>query len=101
MIQNYSCSPGVYYVRLTWNKPIYIPEMYLLYYSCISSTGVYYCLNNKLEIRDSAATSVTVYELDPEMICFMTIFAVYNPASIDLGLTITTETLPELQDNGK
>ena len=101
MIQNYSYSPGVYYVQLMWNSPKYNPEKYLLQYSCMSQTGVYYCLNNNLEIRDSSSTSVSVFGLNPESICFMTIFAVYNPASIDQGMTITTKTLRAEEANCK
>ena len=101
MIQNYTYSPGLQYVQLMWNRPVYDPEIYMLYYSCTYHTGEYYYFNKKEEIQNSATTSATVFQLHPRSTCFMTIFAVYNPASNDQGLTITTVTLNEEEAKGK
>ena len=93
MIQNWTCSSGEDYVNLMWNCPDYDPERYELYYSCKLQSDPYYYISSKLNSKNSTSTFARVSELLPGSLCLLTLVAVYNPASIDPGLTVVTKTL--------
>ena len=101
MIQNFTYLPGLQHIELSWNRPAYDSIMYVLYYSCHSHDGIHHYVDYKVAIENSSSTSATVSGLLLESICIVTLFAVYNPASVDRGLTIKTETLRIERAKGK
>ena len=94
MIQNCTYSSGLDYIELMWKSPVYKPQTYEVYYSCSLWGGEeHYYVSRKVECQNSTSTSVIVSALLPESTCLLTLYAVYNPASLDQGITIMAETL--------
>ena len=89
MIPDYNLESSMHFVRITWQFPKYKPQMYKLSASC-KQTGV-----GKYQISitlDSSSTSAEVTGLHPRSVCSINIIAIYNPASIDPGITISATT---------
>ena len=86
---------GVDFVSLMWAAPQFDPKRYNLEYSCkLQDSGTEYIKKQRITVA-SDATFVSVPKLLPNSLCQLTIFAVYNPASIDVGLKIHTLTLKD------
>ena len=93
MIQNLTSYSGMKYTKTMWRRPNYMPEHYELYYMCkLQDTDRFY-INSKRSHLSSATTIVRLSGLLAESVCYITLFAIYNPASVDPGLTIITQTL--------
>ena len=103
MICNHSLATGSDYIKLKWTRPKFLPEMYLLrvqYGSTLKPRCMFKKDKNKYSKTNaqclaSDTTSVTIYDLRPKSVCALLLLAVYNPASIDLGIVITGTTLNE------
>ena len=93
MIRNWTYSSGLSYVKLTWNHPDYDPERYELHYSCRLQSEQYYYISSRMNSQKSTSTFARVSGLLPGSHCLLTLVAVYNPASIDPGVTVVTKTL--------
>ena len=66
---------------------------YAVTYSCEVHSQERPYIAEKIEYLSPSINSFNVFNLLPGSVCFFTLFAVYNPASIDPGITITTTTL--------
>ena len=103
MIRHYSVSTGSNYVELKWTYPMFLPERYQMKYMCgmkLKATSTPN-LDMKIHLVKSAqslsrdTTSVRLSDLRPGSICVLILVAVYNPASIDAGITIAGSTSKE------
>ena len=101
MIISHSVAPGPDYIHLKWTHPNFRPEKYKLKYvctlkpTCTPSHDINdYIMTNAQDLC-SDTTSVTISDLHPSSNCMVFLIAVYNPASIDSGITITGTTLDE------
>ena len=99
MIPSCSLTSGSDYFELMWKSPQYRPEIYERTYLCINLLT---CLHNcsvadfirpKVSILHSNSTSFSIRDLRPDSVCVLKLVAVYNPASIDSGIVITSKTL--------
>ena len=93
MIQNLTSYSSVDYIQTMWKRPNYMPEHYELYYMCKLQNADSFYITSKLKNLNSATTIARVSDLFPKSVCYITLFAVYNPASLDPGLTLITHTL--------
>ena len=93
MITAHSCSSGWNYVDFKWAIPVYKPERYQLYYSCRLQLEENDYVNGELEDTTYTQNSFRVIGLRPSSACALTFFAVYNPASIDQGISVQVKTL--------
>ena len=79
-----------------WNCLNPLPKHYLVTYSCMNIGGQQ-CIRKKRQILTypnmSTSISFTLRRLKPNSTCKLNLLAVYNPASIDPGITITQRTL--------
>ena len=94
MISSWVTQRGLDFVILKWKHPDYEPQIYHVQVSCrliSQAEGDYVSKRYDLE---SSSTDAIASGLLPESTCLLTLFAVYNPASIDPGLQVTVETLP-------
>ena len=89
MISGYNIESGMHFVRITWHCPKYEPERYKLAVSCEQHGIIGYQVDITL---DPPCTSAEVTGLRSESICTINIVAIYNPASIDAGITINATT---------
>ena len=81
-------------IQARWNKTVY-PAMRLE----IGATCKYDCENGRIylvnkTVLDPNETSFTLTGLVPGSQCKFTLKAVYNPASIDKGISVTYMVLP-------
>ena len=78
--------------QISWHTPTYVPSSYKLSYSCklIHSESEY---TKRKENLPFSFTSIVVGDLQPGSECVVTLVAVYNPAAIDTGITVTITTL--------
>ena len=101
MIRSHSVASGPHYVELNWIHPKFQPERYQLKYVCTSKPTCTpsHDTNNyvmaKARNLSSDTTSVTIPNLRQSSICLLFLLAVYNPASIDSGITILGTTSDE------
>ena len=101
MIPSHSVAFGQDYVMLNWTHPRFQPEKYQLNYvctmkpTCIPSQETNHSFITKTQNLSSDTTSVTIPDIRPSSICMLFLLAVYNPASIDSGITITGTTVDE------
>ena len=101
MIRAHSVSFGRDYVTLNWTHPRFQPERYELSYVCTmklictSSHETNRSITTKTQNLSSDITSVRITDIHPGSICMIFLFALYNPASIDFGITITGTTVDE------
>ena len=101
MIRSHSVVPGRDYVEHMWTHPNFRPQKYQLKYvctlkpTCTSSHDRSNYIMTETQILSSDTTSVTIPNLRPSSICMLFLLAVYNPASIDSGITILGMTLDE------
>ena len=99
MIQACSLATGLDYIELSWTHPRFLPESYQLKYMCTLKVTSKYNKKNYIQEKtrklNSDTSSVRIPDLHPSSICTLILVAVYNPASIDSGITITGTTLDE------
>ena len=86
---------GLDFVSLIWSTPEFKPVRYNLEYSCkLQTDGTEYAKKQRITFS-SESTFVSVPNLLPNSSCELTLFAVYNPASIDSGLKVHASTLKD------
>ena len=91
MIKSLSFDPGIFSFGLSWQKPEFVPDHYQFIVHCqlfCAQTGYYH---NDVPLPQ-IETSLRLCYLRPGSVCQVTVKAVYNPASIDPGLTETVRT---------
>ena len=99
MIRSHSVTSGTNYVKLKWTHPRFRPERFQLKYvctmksTCAPSQDTNHSIMTKTQNLTSRTTLFTIYDLHPSSICILTLLAIYNPASIDKGITLTGTTL--------
>ena len=99
MIRSHSVTSGTNYITLKWTHPRFQPERYQLKYvctmksTCVPIQDTNHSIIIKTQNLTSNTTLFTISDLRPASICILTLLAVYNPASIDKGITITRTTL--------
>ena len=99
MIPSHSVTSGTNYIKLKWTLPRFQPERYQLIYVCtMKSTSApsqetNHSIITKTQNLTSSTTLFKLFGLRPSSICILTLLAVYNPASIDKGISITRTTL--------
>ena len=91
MIKNPRTNSGMDYVEIVWDRPKYLPTKYKFSYSCTLMGGEEY-LTSQPETVHSTCIRVRVADLHHYSICRLNLLAVYNPASIDPGITVTEST---------
>ena len=101
MIDNLTYSSGLDNIQLHWNSPKYRPNVYKVFYTCKVHDEEYYYRYSKLERVDSSSISFKILGLKLRSVCFVTLFSVYNQASLDRGLRITVETLQTHKNSRK
>ena len=101
MIHSHNLTYGSDYVELHWTHPKFLPERYKLKYMfTMKHTCTPNYDRNIYETRDTQSlttdtNSFRISGLRPSSICKLNLVAVYNPASIDSGIEITTTTPDE------
>ena len=99
MIRSHSVTSGTNYIKLKWTQPRFQPERYQLKYvctmksTCVPSHDTNHSIMTKTQNLTSNTTLFTISDLHPTSICILTLLAIYNPASIDKGITIKGTTL--------
>ena len=92
MIKNISTTAGEKFIHISWSTPKFLPMSYRIRVSCLQ-------LWNGIEYRCTTLNATqfdtfhTVTQLAPSSKCVFTLFAIYNPASIDRGITRTVLTM--------
>lgn len=86
---------GSNYITATWKAPAYLANHFKLSISCN-----YICDHDSLYLMNaytvpSYTTSFNFTELAPGSHCYITLIAVYNPASLDSGIRLDAYTLFE------
>ena len=103
MICTHSLSTGSDYIKLNWSRPKFLPEKYLLHVQYASTLKPRCTFKNErkkyfkenAQCLTSNTTSVRISDLRPSSVCTLLLLAVYNPASIDLGIVIRGKTSDE------
>ena len=97
MVKNLKTIGGSDHVELKWDRPEYDPAKYDFTYSCkLIANGVEY-IPRFTQTLESNATVCSVHNLTLDVACSLTLLAVYNPVSIDPGITVIAKTLAGLQ----
>ena len=101
MIRLHSLVSGSDYINLNWTRPEFLPGMYQLKFAVTMKplrTSIHN-MNDSVVAKtlnlSSTTTSVNISGLRPSSICKINLLAVFNPASIDSGITILGTTLDE------
>ena len=94
MIENLKTNSGLDYVEITWDRPIHDPIKYELTAWCRLQEGEEYITNHPKTIP-STHNRVRMSHLRQGSICRVNLLAVYNPASIDPGISVTESTSKE------
>ena len=88
MIRNVSVTAGDDFIHITWSAPKILPTSYQVYFSCcLIHTGTEY-----MQVKLEASPFYTMLIVDQLFLgsrCVITLLAIYNPASIDDGITHT------------
>ena len=92
MVKNVSATAGADFIELEWSAPKLLPMSYQVDVACrLLYNGIEY-KRERLEATP-LDTIQTVQMLHPRSHCVYTLLAIYNPASIDDGITGTIFTL--------
>ena len=88
----YKILPGVNDLMIYWTRPQFSPIEYKLIICCklLCDHRTYHL---REVILDGTVQSSTTPALKPGSVCLINFIAVYNPASIDAGIGISTHTL--------
>lgn len=95
MIREFRSSPIEDAILIMWIRPKYEPEKYNLAYSCKLKHDVTDYIPTTSLVLDSRKVHHTIPDLRQDSICTISLLAVYNPASIDSGITIKGKTSEE------
>ena len=95
MVKNVKTLSGFDYVILKWNSPKYKPVRYEVELSCKFSVDEQKNIHIFRETLNSEDTDFEVRYLPLGVVCSLTLLAVYNPVSIDSGITVIAKTLAE------
>ena len=85
MIKGYRVDTTYDTVTLSWDKPEYLPELYEWDVSCMLLCGNVIYITLPVTVL-SSATKDSITNLLPGSRCEIKFRAVYNPASLDVGL---------------
>ena len=79
-------------IKVSWTSPEFQPYFYQVTSSCklICDTRTYYLTELMM---DSNVSACTVPNLLPGTTCIIKLIAIYNPASLDPGITLSASTL--------
>ena len=80
------------FIEVKWDSPLHKPLAYKAAFVCTLIGNKSNYLSFQLKNMDSETSSIRVSKLLPETICKMKLIAVYNPASIDSGITFEATT---------
>ena len=91
MIKSLIVHPGIFSFGLSWQEPEFFPDHYQFITNCRL-----FCARTDYRYIDipipRTETTLRVIDLSPGSVCRVNLKAVYNPASIDAGLTETLQT---------
>ena len=88
MIKNVSATTGADFIHITWSQPKILPSSYRVHIGCwLVHVHIEY-VREELE-ASPLSTMFIVDQLLPGSRCVITLLAIYNPASIDDGITHT------------
>ena len=92
MIKNVSVTAGADFIQMIWCTPKIAPSSYRVNVSCwLMYTKTKYV---RMTVEETPLdTMLTVDKLIPGSRCVITLYAIYNPASIDDGIARTISTL--------
>ena len=91
MIEPYLSGMDVDFIEVSWNPPKYKPSIFKLSVACTRlCDGERYLVYNESLLP--SATSFQISQLHDGTTCYITLIAVYNPASLDPGILIQTYT---------
>lgn len=86
MIRNVSVTADDDFIHITWSVPKFLPASYQVNVSCrLTHTETEYM--QVMLALSPFDKMLTVDKLFPESDCVFTLLAIYNPASIDDGIT--------------
>ena len=92
MIKSISTAAGANFIYITWSQPEFLPDSYQVKIICLRIPTETEYVDMKLEVS-AYDTMLTVDKLLPGSRCVFTLHAIYNPASIDDGITLGISTL--------
>ena len=101
MVRPHTFVSGLDYVRLNWTRPKFPPEQYQFSFVCTRNPtcapiqDMDNSILGNMQFLSSDTTFVRISGLGPSSSCTLFLLAVYNPASIDSGISITGMTLHE------
>ena len=92
MIKNVSATAGNNFINIVWVLSNFLPMSYKVELICwLMFSGEKY--RNKTYTVSQLHTSLFIEDLLQRSQCVYTLFAIYNPASIDEGITKTVYTV--------
>ena len=92
MVKNLSATTGMDYIDIMWLPAKFLPTSYKIEVTCeLTLNGMRY--KHETYKADPLNTNLCIKDLQPRSMCVYIFFAVYNPASIDDGITNTVYTL--------
>ena len=92
MVKNVSAAAGTHFIEIVWTPPKLLPMSYQVNVVCrLLCNGKEY-KRERLEATP-LDTIQTIGKLYPRSHCVYTLLAIYNPASVDDGITRTVLTL--------
>ena len=80
-------------VKVRWKRPKYDPLEYLISFNCGLKQALTYYLVLTITVPDPKAISYELTDLVPGTYCIVNLRAIYNPASIDHGISTKISTL--------
>lgn len=87
MLPDLRSKVGVDYIQLLWTPPVILPYKYVQKYHCTGPP-----LKTGATDIGAVATWSFVRELQPATSCSVTLIAIYNPATLDPGITVRATT---------
>ena len=95
LVKNLRTLRGFDHVALRWDSPQYEPASYEVRYSCKAVGKEVSFISNFTEMLESNATQFLLTNLPQDIRCTLTLIAIYNPASIDTGITVSVSVDPK------
>ena len=94
MIKNLEISVDPYSFFVSWTRPQYLPKEYQYEVSCREWGEEKWYFNPSTQYHPSDTVNVLIQNLTSGSICTFKLMAVYNPASIDDGISTIIQTTP-------
>ena len=85
---------GSDFVEVRWSSVLYMPERYQVTFSCRLESNNSHYVSAKIANISPENCLLRVSKLFPGTVCVINLIAVYNPASIDEGITLICNTSP-------